>query len=68
MRWWEAVHSESNDVEEDELSEEEKVELYEDDINDDFDEDDGGDSFDYDSNGGHDEGEDRRWSYRWIFH
>lgn len=58
--------SESNDQAEDEFSEEDKAQLYEDEIYGDFDEDDA-ESFDYDSNGGHDEGEDWRWSYRWTF-
>ncbi|XP_038885561.1 RNA-directed DNA methylation 4 [Benincasa hispida] len=54
--------SESNELE-DVFSEEDKIQLYEDEIYGDFDEDDA-DSFDYDTNGGHDEGEDWRWSYR----
>lgn len=54
--------SEANGLEEDDLSEN-GVQLDEDEIYGDFDEDDG-DSFDYDSNGGQEEGEDWRWSYR----
>ncbi|XP_022154907.1 RNA-directed DNA methylation 4 [Momordica charantia] len=54
--------SEANDSEEDDLSVD-RAQLYEDEIYGDFDDDDAN-SFDCDSNGGHDEGEDSRWSYR----
>lgn len=55
--------SEANDVEEDDSSEDDKVQQYDDEVCGDFDFGDA-DSFDCDSNGGHEEGEDWRWSYR----